>query len=289
MADVKNETQAGYEAGRAPVRDAAHSTAEYPQIEYPDETGPDREQPTRALRDRESSDRDRDDRDDRDRDRNSRPGFPTRALRGLFWLVATVGLVLALVVGAQSVGWLPKFKNPFAAQTTDRSQPPLLQSIQDLSRYVAAEGNFQVIIDVKQDHKYIPDFLVNDRILFVAAGGVEAYVEFGNMAQGAIQESADRRSVTVTLPAPGLGKPNLDPNNTYVYTQDRGLLNRVKDAFSNDPNRMQEVYKLAEERIAAAATDSSLRDRAQENTRKMLTGMLRSLGYTDVTVKYEAG
>jgi hypothetical protein len=192
-------------------------------------------------------------------------------------------------VGAQSVGWLPKFKNPFATRTTDRSQPPLLQSIQDLSRFVAAEGNFQVIIDVKQDHKYVPDFLVNDRILFVAAGGVEAYVEFGNIAQGAIQQSADRRSVTVTLPAPALGKPNLDPDNTYVYTQQRGLLNRVKDAFSNDPNRMQEVYKLAEERIAAAAADSALRDRAEDNTRKMLTGMLRSLGYSDVTVKYEAG
>jgi hypothetical protein len=218
----------------------------------------------------------------------ARPAFVERALRGVFWLVATIGLVLALVVGAQSIGWLPEFKNPFATERTDRSQPPLLQSIQDLSRYVAAEGNFQVIIDVQQNQKYVPDFLVNDRVLFVAAGTVEAYVDFGAIAQGAIKESEDRRTVEVTLPAPQLGKPNLDPENSKVFAQQRGLLNRVRDAFSNDPNRLQEVYKLSEERIAEAAKSSGLAQRAEENTRKMLEGLLRSLGYTSITVKYEA-
>jgi hypothetical protein len=196
--------------------------------------------------------------------------------------------VLALVVGAQSIGWLPEFKNPFATQRTDRSQPPLLQSIQDLSRYVAAEGNFQVIIDVQQNQKYVPDFLINDRVLFVAAGTVEAYVDFGSIAQGAISESADRRTVELTLPAPQLGKPNLDPENSKIFAQQRGLLNRVRDAFANDPNRMQEVYKLSEERIAEAAKSSGLAKRAEENTRKMLEGLLRSLGYTSITVKYQA-
>src|SRR5689334_10029583 len=62
----------------------------------------------------------------------TRPGFPTRVLRGIFWLVATIGVIMALFVGAQAVGWIPDFRNPFATQTTDRSQPPLLQSINDL-------------------------------------------------------------------------------------------------------------------------------------------------------------
>jgi hypothetical protein len=212
---------------------------------------------------------------------------PNRGLRTVFWLVATVGLVMALFLGAQSVGWLPDFKNPFATQREDRSQPPLLQSIQDLSRYVAAEGNFQVIIDVQKNQKYIPDFLVNERILFVAAGTVDAYVEFGNIGTGAIKESDDRRTVEVTLPAPQLGKPNIDPENTRVFSEQRGLLNRLQDVFANDPNRVMEVYKLAEERIAEAAKSSGLNTRAEENTRKMLEGLLRSLGYQTVTVRYQ--
>ena len=256
-------------------------TAEYPEVS---ERVDDERRPLWPDRD------DRDNRDDRgDRAERQAPdrGAP-RFLRGVFWLVATVGLVMALILGAQSVGWLPDFKNPFGTQKEDRSQPPLLQSIQDLSRYVAAEGNFQVIIDVQENRKYIPDFLVNERILFVAAGTVDAYVDFGNIGQGAIKESDDRRTVEVTLPAPQLGKPNLDPENTRVYSEQRGLLNRLKDVFANDPNRVTEVYALAEERIAEAAKSSGLSTRAEENTRKMLEGLLRSLGYTTITVKYQA-
>jgi hypothetical protein len=213
---------------------------------------------------------------------------PERGLRALFWLLASVGLVLALVFGAQAVGWLPDFKNPFRNETTDRSQPPLLQSIQDLSRFVAAEGNFQVIIDVQQNRQYVPEFLINQRILFIAAGTVEAYVDFANVGQGAIKESADRRSVEITLPAPQLAKPNIDNANSYVYSEQRGLLNRIRDALGGDPNRLQEVYVLAEQRIAEAARASELSKRAEDNTRKMLEGMLRSLGYTTITVKYSA-
>ena len=61
---------------------------------------------------------------------------------------------------------------PFGSRTTDRSQPVLLKSIKDLSRFTAAEGNFQEIVDVQKDSKYLPDFLVNDRTLFVAVGSV---------------------------------------------------------------------------------------------------------------------
>ncbi len=267
-ADVSG-TESEYTSGRATVKRPDPATAEYPQVSPSVEAAPggDPQPPAPAP---------------------AGPGLVERSLRGVFWLVATLGLVLALIVGAQSVGWLPEFKNPFATQRQDRSQPPLLQSIQDLSRYVAAEGTFQVIIDVQQNQKYIPDFLVNDRVLFVAAGTVEAYVDFGNIAQGAIKESDDRRTVEVTLPAPQLGKPNLDPENSKVFAQQRGLLNRVRDAFANDPNRLQEVYRLSEEKIAEAAKSSGLGQRAEENTRKMLEGLLRSLGYTTVTVKFEA-
>lgn len=236
--------------------------------------------------------------DDRDAPADGRPDAPVVApvvvragggfLRGVFWSVATVALVVALFLGVQMAGWLPGLHNPFASKTTDRSQPVLLQSIQDLSRFVAAEGNFQVVIDLQNDKKYVPDFLVNDRTLFVAAGSVEAYVDFATIGQGAITESLDHKTVEIKLPAPALNKPNLDHDKSYVFAQQRGLLNRVSDLFSNDPNRQQELYKLGEQKIADAAKDSGLAERAQENTRKMLDSMLRSLGYSSITVTFAA-
>jgi hypothetical protein len=287
-----------YEQGRATVPDSnttmprtpgmpgrgdAYSTAELPGVAasvQDREFGPDE----RELTDRVGSpveDRDR----PRDRDV---VGAGAKGMRALFWLVATAGLVVALVLAAQGFNLLPHFKNPFQSKTTDRSQPVLLKSIQDLSRFVAAEGNFEVVVDLQNNKKYVPDILLNERTLFVAAGSVESYVDFTNIGQGAITDSADHKTVEIRLPAPALGKPNIDHNRSYVFAQQRGLVNRLNDLVSSDPNHQQQLYQLAEEKIANAAKDSGLGERAQENTRKMLDGMLRALGYTSINIVFAA-
>jgi hypothetical protein len=117
---------------------------------------------------------------------------------------------------------------------------------------------------------------------------VEAYVDFAAIADGAVTETDDRRTVTVRLPAPQLGETRLDLDASYVFAEQRGLLNRLGEVFGGDPNRQREAYQLAEERIATAARESGLVERAQENTRKMIEGLLRSLGYTTVTITFAA-
>ncbi|GAB3817273.1 DUF4230 domain-containing protein [Micromonospora zhanjiangensis] len=213
-------------------------------------------------------------------------GAPRRSGCGLLVLVGVIGVALVTVLGLQGAGLWPQLRNPFTQEQADRSQPPLLKSIQDLSRYVAAEGNFQVVVDLQKNRKYVPEFLLNERTLFVGAGSVEAYVDFAKISEGAVVESADHKSAEIKLPAPQLGKTNLDLKNSYVFAENKGILNALGDAFGNDPNRQREVYQLAEDKITAAARDSGLAQRAQDNTRKMLEGLLRSLGYEKVTVSY---
>ncbi|MFC4148796.1 DUF4230 domain-containing protein [Micromonospora mangrovi] len=210
------------------------------------------------------------------------------ATRGLLAVLGAAALAVVVLLGVQATGILPDFRNPFAKEQTDRSQPPLLKSIRDLSRYVAAEGNFQVVVDLQKDRNNVPAFLLNERTLFVGAGSVEAYVDFAKIADGAVVESADGKSVEIKLPAPQLGETNLDLEKSYVFAEQRGLINRINDLVAGDPNKQQQVYQLAEDKITAAARDSGLTARAQENTRKMLEGLLRSLGYEKVTVTYAA-
>ncbi|MBC8990811.1 DUF4230 domain-containing protein [Micromonospora chalcea] len=227
----------------------------------------------------------------RDPDREPGPGAPAAgggAARGLLWVLGAAALAVVVLLGVQATGLLPDFRNPFAKEQTDRSQPPLLKSIRDLSRYVAAEGNFQVVVDVQNDRRNVPDFLLNERTLFVGAGRVEAYVDFAKIADGAVTVSEDGKSAEIKLPAPQLGETDLDMDKSYVFAQQRGLINRLNDLVAGDPNRQQQIYKLAEDRITAAARDSGLAARAEENTRKMLEGLLRSLGYEKVTVTYTA-
>lgn len=213
---------------------------------------------------------------------------PGNWARRLFWSVLTLGLVTALVLGVNAVGLLPNWHNPFAEQKTDRSQPALLLSIKDLSRFVAAEGSFEVIIDLKKDRRFVPDWLLNQRTLFVAAGNVESFVDFRRLTDASITESADRTSAEIRLPKPELAEPKLDLERSYVFAEERGLINRVGEFFDGDPNRQRETMLTAEQKIADAAKQSGLIARAEENTRKALEGILHSLGYTKVTVVFAA-
>jgi hypothetical protein len=202
---------------------------------------------------------------------------PWRFLAGL--LVA----VVILVVGARLTwSWL----NPFGETAMDRSQPVLLQSIHNLSRFEAATGNFQVVVDLEKDASFLPDAVKGSRTLFVGAGGVDAYVDFGGLADGALTISPDREEVTIKLPRAQLEKPNLDNKRSYVYAQQRGLFDRVEDFLSSSPADQQELYVLAEKKIAEAAQASDLRNRADQNTKAMLQGMLGALGFDKVTVKF---
>ncbi|MCT2584304.1 DUF4230 domain-containing protein [Actinophytocola gossypii] len=189
--------------------------------------------------------------------------------------VCAVAAVVALLLWL--VSRLPEL-NPFAEETVDRSGPAILQSVRDLSRYHAAAGDFQVVVDLEQDVPWLPDIIAGERTLFVAAGSVDAYVDLGGLADDALTVDEERRTVRVELPPAELAKPNLDQERSYVYDQDRGAYNRIESLFSTPDQR--ELYVLAEDKIADAAERTRLTERAERNTRTMLTGMFSSLGYT---------
>jgi hypothetical protein len=211
---------------------------------------------------------------------------PRSGGRKLLTLVGVIGVMAAIIFGLKSLDLWPDLRNPFATDTTDRSGPVLLESMQDLSQYVAAEGNFQVLVDLQENNRYLPDFVFSERTLFVGVGSVDAYVDFAALTDGAIKTSADGTSVEVTLPAPVLEKPSLDNERSYVFAQERGVINRVGDVFGDDPNRQQQLYQLAEDKITEAAELSELRSRAETNTRAMLESLLRQLGYERVTITF---
>jgi hypothetical protein len=216
-------------------------------------------------------------------------GPPSRVngfARVLIFTGVVFAVIVAMCLGLRAINVLPSFDNPFADKTTDRSQPVLLQSMRDLSRYVAADGTFQVIVDLQENKENVPDFLLNKRTLFVGSGTVEEYVDFGALAEGAMTIDEDKKSVTIELPAPQQSTAALDMERSYVVAEERGLLNRIGDAFKSDPGQQQRVYQMAQQRITEAARASGLDQRARDNTQKMLTSLLAQFGYTTVTVTY---
>lgn len=206
------------------------------------------------------------------------------------WAKAVSALVLVLVVFFAGIrlSVLPGLKDLFGTETNDRSGPALLQSIQDMSRYDAASGNFQIVVDLEKDAKFLPDALRGTRTLYVGAGTVDAYVDLGKVGADDVTVNDDRTSATLRLPHAALGEPSLDPDRSYAVSKQRGLLDRLGDLFSDNPNSEQAVQKLAVRHIGDAAESSGLTRRAETNTTDMLEGLLHSLGFKEVKVTYAA-
>jgi Protein of unknown function (DUF4230) len=209
-------------------------------------------------------------------------------LSGVARVAAVIGAVLLGWVGIHHVGDLiPGFGNPFHSTQVDRTGPAVLKALDDLHEYKAATGSYQVMVDIEQDATWVPAFLKGERTLFLAQGSVDAGVDFSGLGPDAVNVSPDDHSVTITLPHATLSKPVLDTAASHVVDRDRGLLDRLGSVFSDSPTGEQALYAAAEPKLRAAADESALVARADQNTTLMLQKFLGALGFDHLNVVFQ--
>ncbi len=189
-------------------------------------------------------------------------------------------VIAASVVAGKLIG------NPFKTETVDRTPPPVLNEIHNLAEYHAAQGSFEVLVDIEEDVNNIPAVLKGERVLFVGVGTVDAVVDFTNLADEALTVSEDGTSIVVTLPRARLESAVIDYELSHVVDRDRGVLDRIEGVFSDNPTSEQELYVVAGERITAAAASTDMLQRAEDNTKLMLYSMLKLGGFTSVDVQF---
>jgi hypothetical protein len=213
--------------------------------------------------------------------RRPRRRFPVK-------LVAAGAVVAGAVVGVNAVGdWIGSWGDPTEPRVIDRSPAPLLLALDDLSEYHAATATLRVDIDREIDTPWLPSVVSGERVTFQATGTADAYVDFENLDDDAVTLSPDGSSATIVLPAPELAEVRIDPEQSRVVDRDRGLVQRLGAAFVENPTDDSELYALAEDKLAAAAAGSDVLDRAEANTRDMLTTLATGLGVDQVTVEFE--
>jgi hypothetical protein len=204
-------------------------------------------------------------------------------------VVTAVGAFIVVVLVALAMQLFDvSLRNPFAETTKENPNAVVLAELRDQSRFSAASGRFQTLIDSEQDANFLPDAIKGSRSLFIAEGDVEAYTEFGGLTEGAVQVSPDGKSLTVHVPPAQLGPPRLDPAATRLVSRERGVLDRLGDAFGGgDPTNQQALNLRAEQKIAEAAQRSDLAKRAEENTEKFLRGLFAGMGYQDIRIVFD--
>ncbi len=202
-------------------------------------------------------------------------------------LLVIAALVVAAVVLVPAL--IPSL-NPFEEETIDRSQPVLLRSISSLSEYRAASANLQVVVDVEQDAAILPDFIKGEKTLLVAAGTVDASVDFRGVKGENLEVDEDRTAVTITIPRARLSEARVDLERTRVFDTDRGLLDRIGEALGDGgADEERRLLELAQQKLTESARATpDLQRTAEANTKSMLEGLMRGLGFERVTVRFAA-
>jgi Protein of unknown function (DUF4230) len=205
------------------------------------------------------------------------------------WMKVLVGgaAVVALIPFGAQVAAVPGWSNPFQQQSVDRSSAPLLTAMRDVAEFRAATGTYQVLVDLEHDTPNVPAIISGERTTFFATGSVDSVVDFSALDARHVTMSPDRLTVTISLPAPVLRPAVVDPAQSRVVGQERGIFERVTGVFDQAPRSEQELWVLAARKLDAAAATSNLPDRAEQSTRSMLTTLALSMGFQQVNVVFD--
>jgi Protein of unknown function (DUF4230) len=202
------------------------------------------------------------------------------------WLaLGAMGFALFLAGGPLLSMLVDRF-NPLAVKTVDRSGPALLSAISDMHTYQAASGEFQVVVDIEKDAKWLPSAIRGERVVLLAQGSVDAGVDLGSIGPRSISTNATTGAVTITIPHAKLGKAHVDLNASTIVRHDRGLFDRLGSTFGDAPQTDNAAFVLAEAKLQKAAVDSKLLAKAETNTANMLRQLITGLGHADVTVHF---
>ncbi len=185
-------------------------------------------------------------------------------------------LIILFIVG---IVMLRNRLNP--SFTVRMSSETVIKQVQSLNRLETASYTIEKVIDAGTSGSTFSDILFGDRILLVAHGQVIAGFDLSQIKKQNI--TITDRNLRLTLPAPQILITSLDNNETRVYDRRLGLLNK------GDKDLESKTREKATEVIRSAACTGGILDEASRNARTQLTPLLKSLGYTTVTIDIPQG
>ena len=210
--------------------------------------------------------------------REDRPSGLRSGLKlGLAALVVIAGWPLAQGLS----GLLGSLGNPFRSERHERVDATVLTALADAEELHAATAELQVVVEVEDDTRYLPDFVSGRQTTFLAAGAVDAVVD---LAEATVAEKSDG-TVVVTLPRPQLAEPVIDHDRSDVLDRDRGVLDRAADALG-EPDDDGDLYVLASDELLRSASRTELLARAEANARATVEDLLAQAGVQDVVVRF---
>jgi hypothetical protein len=174
-----------------------------------------------------------------------------------------------------------QFDRLFNPTPTVKPDPvSIVHEVRALARLETIQYSVEKVITAETGQEFL-GFLFGDRLLLVAHGTVIAGVDLDKIGTDDV-EADEAGRVTLVLPPAEIFTTVLDNEKSYIYDRDVGLLRR-------GDIQLESAARLAAEReIERTALEDGILDQAQVNAEAYLYRLLRSLGFADVTLRWEA-
>jgi len=196
----------------------------------------------------------------------------SRPLRS--WLLAAVLLGAGTLLGRFGLRWLDR-------SVEQRRRPDVITQVRELSRLEGVSYHVERVVDLKDEQRTLFGMVgASDAILLVASGEVVAGVDLAQLRPEDVVVAPDQHSVTVRLPPAEVFSARLDNARTYVHSRKVDLL------AQRDETLESRARQAAEQTLRAAAEDSGIVQRAEDSVARTVKSLVRSLGYTDVTIDF---
>jgi len=191
-------------------------------------------------------------------------------------LIVVAGVLAARTCTVPSVPAIPPASS---AVTVVKATPNVLLAVRDLARLESAQFHMERVIDLSEKQSHLFGLVESeDAILLVAVADVSAGVDLAKLAAERVKVDHEASSVTITLPKPEVFHTELDSDKTYVHTRRTGVLARRQEQLETKARRE------AEKALLDAAREAGIEKRAGENAKRVVEGLVRSLGFQHVTV-----
>ena len=185
-------------------------------------------------------------------------------------------LLFSIVTIVLLIGFFFYVKKQFVETRTEITEDVMLEKITSIGKLELVKYNMKDVIEKKQLRTLLPD----KKILLVAAGEVAGCIDLTKVKQEDIEKSTSD-SITVYLPQPEICYFKLDHKRSRVYDV-------TGSWFADDTKTMvEEIYKLAEQRILQNARDMDILGKTRENAFVIFKPILENISGKRVGIKFK--
>jgi hypothetical protein len=170
---------------------------------------------------------------------------------------------------------------PTSTPTPTPTPIVVITHINALGRLETTEFAMQTVVDLENEPSNMwEEFVGSDKLLLVAQGEVVAGFDLSQVKDEDIVVQGT--NVTMNLPAPQVLYSRIDNDSTYVVERDTGFL--VKP----DQTLETRARQIAEKSLTDWALERDIISKAEEYGRIQIENLLRSLGFTNITINIKA-